>query len=85
MSHLQRRVFLDYDARPDPKTSRYCSRCQRDLRADQPARSARLDVEAMELIHPDDVRTGEGVWVLLGEDCARKTGWEFTVAEGRGS
>jgi len=39
----------------------------------------------MELIHPDDVPEGQGVWVLLGEDCARKTGWEFTVAEVRGS
>ncbi|MBW7932457.1 MAG: hypothetical protein H3C62_02350 [Gemmatimonadaceae bacterium] len=75
-------IFLDYDARRTPRTARYCARCQRDLAPGEVVRVAHLDVASMHLIHPEDVRPEEGILVLLGEDCARRIGWEYTRPEG---
>lgn len=76
-----RRVFLDYDAHRQPKTSRFCACCQRDLRRDRPVRAAFLDETTCDLIHPEEIPAGQDYWVLLGADCARRLGWEFTMPE----
>ena len=73
-----RQVFLDYDARPRPKTDRSCVRCQRDIKPGQPARIVRV-LDAM-VLHPDDAgAVGEDF--LIGLNCAKKLGLEFSRPE----
>lgn len=73
-----RSVFLDYDARREPKTARYCIRCQRDIGTDQPARIIRvLDAQ---VLHPDDAGTA-GCDFLIGLDCAQQIGMEYSRPE----
>ncbi len=31
-----RAIFLDFDARPEPKTNRFCAKCQRDIKPGSP-------------------------------------------------
>lgn len=75
-----RSVFLDYDARREPKTTRYCVRCQRDIRPDQTARVVRVK-DAM-VLHPDDAGA-HGNEFLIGLDCAKALGLEFSRPEKR--
>lgn len=75
-----RRAQLDFDARREPRTERYCIRCQRDIRPGQPARVVRIVVDEPMVLHPDDA--GDlGEEHLVGENCARVIGWEFTRPE----
>lgn len=75
-----RTLFLDYDARPEPKTNRWCAKCQRDIKPGSPARVIRLRVEDMHVLHPDDA--GDlGEHALLGMDCARTIGLEWSRPE----
>lgn len=62
-----RQVLLDYDSRPEPKTKRFCVKCQRDIKPNQPARVVRL-LEAM-VLHRDDAADVGQDW-LVGMDCA---------------
>lgn len=81
-----RTMFLDYDARNTPKTPRFCIKCQRDIRADRPARRVWLVEGEPTVIHPDDVGAaalaGADVneW-LIGMDCAAMVGMEWTQPE----
>lgn len=77
--------FVDYDARRDPKTKRWCCRCQKDLKDTQPHRNVYLDGQ-MCAVHPDDLRH-RGIqpddfgWNLLGMDCAKKLGLEWSTEQ----
>lgn len=72
-------VFLDFDARPSPKTSRYCTKCQKDIKPGSEARIVR--VHNWNVIHPEEIQNGIGEDWLVGLDCARKIGMEFTRPE----
>ncbi len=75
-----RTVFLDYDARPQPKTKRWCSKCQRDIKPTSAARVIRLRVDDMHILHPDDAGD-QGEMALLGMDCAQLVGLEWSRPE----
>lgn len=80
-----RREFVDFNARRDPKTDRYCCRCQKDLKPGQSARRVYLDGN-MNSIHPEDLpargpEPGDIGWALMGLDCANKHGMEWSVPE----
>jgi hypothetical protein len=75
--------FIDYDARPQPKTNRFCCKCQKDLKPGQPHRYAHVD-DQMCAVHPDDILergadASDYGWLLLGMDCAKKVGLEWCV------
>lgn len=61
-----RTVFLDYDARRTPKTKRFCVKCQKDS---EPL-----------VVHPSDAKPEHETW-LVGLDCAKQIGMEFSVPE----
>lgn len=85
--------FINFDARRDPKTSRWCIQCQKDLKPSAHTRTVRV----IEIgggpysLHPDDeVRYDSGALLieghdlrdlgqcLMGLDCARSHGMEWT-------
>ncbi|NTF18081.1 hypothetical protein G6L37_06660 [Agrobacterium rubi] len=77
--------FIDYDARPQPKTDRFCCKCQRDLKVGQTHRYVYV-VDGMCAVHPEDIAAREKQaddygWLLVGLDCAKKIGLEWTLAE----
>jgi hypothetical protein len=80
-----RTEFIDYDARRTPKTKRFCVKCQKDL---DPRKAVRrvFVTEGMHAVHPDDVacytpKKSDPGWLLIGFDCARALGMEWSVAE----
>ena len=80
-----RKEFLDYDARRKPRTKRFCVKCQKDL---DPAKLVRriYVTRDMEAVHPDDIgrylpSDGDLGWWLIGNDCARILGMEWTLPE----
>lgn len=74
-----RQAWMDYDARPQPKTDRWCVCCQRDIKPGRPARVVRI-LDFPWVLHPDDA--GDlGEQFLIGLDCAKKIGLEFSVPE----
>jgi hypothetical protein len=82
-SREPRTTDLDPDCRPEPKTSRFCIRCQKDIRPDRPARRVWLDDRRWAtVVHPEDRHLvppeNLGEW-LLGMDCAKKIGMEWSV------
>lgn len=73
-----RKEFIDYDARREPRTKRFCVRCQKDLDPGKPVRRVYVTGD-MEAIHPDDFgrylpSDGDFGWLLIGNDCARILG-----------
>lgn len=86
--------FIDFDARRDPKTKRWCIMCQRDLKPLARARTVRVaDIGgAPYSVHPDDETQfdAEGATIvatngyrdlgqcLIGLDCAKAHGLEWT-------
>ena len=81
-----RSKFIDFDARRNPKTSFWCVCCQRDLRGRQKPRFVFVD-ERMEAVHPEDLSArgrlnGDIGWQLLGLDCARRLGLEWSLSDG---
>lgn len=75
-----RTIFLDYDARPKPRTAHSCVKCQRDLKPGQKFRRVQMPSGEPFVIHPEDqaLVTGETVWFLIGHDCAKRLGLEWT-------
>lgn len=78
-----RTKFIDFDARPRPKTDRWCCKCQKDLKVGQAHRSVYVD-DQMCAVHPEDLmargrQNHDYGWLLLGSDCAKKVGFEWTV------
>lgn len=81
MTHNGRRTtFLDFDARRDPRTDRFCIRCQRDLRPGMRARVVWMVPGEPMLVHPEDRDGSEESW-LLGPECLRRVGAEWTTGE----
>lgn len=76
----RRTVELDYDARREPKTKRFCIKCQKDIGPYQPARIIRTVPGEPLMVHPDDALPTDETW-LVGLDCARKIGMEYSVPE----
>lgn len=72
--------FIDYDARPRPKTNHFCVACQRDFKKGQAHRRVLCVSGEPFAIHPEDTHlvTGETEWHEIGMDCARKLGLEWT-------
>ena len=79
-----RTKFLDYDARPEPKTKHYCVKCQRDLKPGSTYRLVALRHGEPTIIHPADFGLGAtDVEVRpVGMDCARIIGTEWTMGVG---
>lgn len=87
--------FIDFDARRDPKTKRWCIMCQKDIKPEAKARFVQfVDIGGGPYaIHPDDVEyIKSGILTLpanavrhedqvIGTDCAKKLGLEWTIAE----
>lgn len=71
---------FDGDYRRQPKTDRYCTYCQKDIKPESRTRSVYIVEEHM--IHPDDKHLYEGDvgTFIVGLDCARTIGMEWTVA-----
>src|SRR3990167_9410732 len=84
---------LDGDFRRDPKTDRFCVRCQKDMKLGQSARVVHLVGGGHLVLHPSDedaytaamkaepngelARSDLGCFPI-GMDCARKLGMEWT-------
>ena len=80
-----RKEFIDYDARRNPRTKRFCVKCQKDLDPGKPVRRVYVTRD-MEAVHPDDLgrylpSDGDLGWWLIGNDCARLLGMEWTAPE----
>ena len=89
MSTKYRTTFIDYDSRREPKTDRFCVRCQKDIKPDSPARVVHLVDGNVVALHPDDEtlfaqqgeKSGDGGTWLLGMDCAKSVGFEWSRPE----
>jgi hypothetical protein len=82
-----RTTNIDQDTRKQPKTDRFCVRCQRDIRPGTAARVVHLVDGGPFALHPGDEdkyppnSPGDlGAW-LVGPDCAETIGLEWTRAE----
>jgi hypothetical protein len=85
-----RTKWMDQDFRRWPKTDRYCTMCHRDLAPGRACREVRWELDKYEAIHPDDwerasveipaSRQAYGAVQrgLIGMDCARKLGLEWS-------
>lgn len=83
-----RAVDIDGDFRRDPKTHRYCCRCQKDLKPGQKRRLVHLVITCAAL-HPDDEaayaaaspaeRGTDYGWFLIGADCAKIIGLDYSL------
>lgn len=85
-----RTTFIDGDYRREPKTEVFCARCQKDLKPGQKRRGVHIVDGGAMVLHPDDeaiynalpaeAKRGDcGCW-LVGMDCARQIGMEWTFA-----
>ena len=63
-----RKVQLDGDFRRDPKTERYCVRCQKDIKPEASAIRVSVDEASISVWRDEN---GEH---LMGMDCAKKVG-----------
>ncbi|MFA7256030.1 MAG: hypothetical protein WC047_00445 [Kiritimatiellales bacterium] len=74
-----RKAWMDFDTRRQPKTDRWCVCCQRDINPGSQARTVRI-LDFPWVLHPEDAGVCGEVF-LVGLDCARKIGIEFTLPE----
>lgn len=75
-----RTIYLDPDFRPKPKTPHFCCVCYKDMRPDQHPRYVMTINGGMEAVHPEDyANVPEAVRMLIGSDCARRIGLEWSV------
>lgn len=79
-----RKTELDYDSRNKPKTNRHCVKCQRDIKPSSQARMIRVIDGGCNILHPVDEHkyvpdSGDMGWHLIGMDCARKIGLEWSI------
>ncbi len=72
---------LDADNRREPKTNRFCAKCQKDIHADHKARIVRVFMQDI-VVHPsNDLDFPSHDKLLIGMDCARAIGIEWTSPE----
>lgn len=82
-----RTVFIECNARPEPKTNRYCVVCQKDIKPGRPARVAEWELDTFHAIHVDDLGRARAEIIrpmdtgLLGADCAKRLGLEYSRPE----
>ena len=86
--------FIDFDAKREPKTDRWCFICQKDLKLGRRTRAVRVvEIGAAPFtVHPDDEAAFDASGAvldttdqyrdlgqcLMGMDCARAHGIEWT-------
>lgn len=85
-----RTAQLDADNRKNPNTDHFCVRCHKDIKPGQPVRWVRpTDWSFAQVMHADDVTpeiiaaTERGEYpgaFMVGTDCAKKIGLEYTSA-----
>ena len=84
-----RTTHIDGDYRRDPLTSVFCARCQKDLKPGQKRRGVHMVDGGAMVLHPEDeaifaatpnTANGDCGFFLVGMDCARKIGMEWTHA-----
>lgn len=77
---IARLRMIDFDARRDPKTKRYCIHCQRDLSFDRYVRFGRvlcIGGGPIFTLHPDDVHEWQdGMMRIMVQDDFQKHGAE---------
>lgn len=82
-----RAVQFGPDFRKAPKTTHYCSRCQKDIEPGRPTAMVYVTDKSMaECCHPEDLdllvptlKSNESHgWVEVGSECARRFGKDFT-------
>ena len=90
MDKPYRAKWIDPDFRRNPKTNRFCERCQRDLKPGQPYRLICYELDVMEAVHQDDWEIAQAHITAnrtcrdpvciqpIGMDCARKLGLEWS-------
>lgn len=78
------------DYRREPRTSRYCAHCQKDIKAGSPAREVQIVHDGAAILHPDDWDNWNNAYTdgrgrhLIGADCARRIGLEWSRPETQG-
>lgn len=74
-----RTKFIDFDARPKPKTGHWCVRCQKDLKPGAAHRIVHV-IDDVFSVHPDGAQPpSDQVKIFpMGMDCARLHGMEWT-------
>lgn len=82
-----RTKFLDFDARRDPKTNRWCAKCQKDLKPGLQYHAIHLVGGGVQILHPEDEAIyvddgGDMYWFEVGNDCARQIGKEWLWPKG---
>lgn len=77
-----RLLDLDPDFRRIAKTNRTCWMCGKDIKPTTKARQI-CGYGGITIIHPDDAPKTGGDWLLVGPDCARRIGLEWTREEPR--
>lgn len=77
---LQHYLDSNPDFRRQPKTERYCWRCQKDLGANQPARFITFTADGEHIIHPADIDQATATLGAfpVGLDCAAKIGMDWS-------
>lgn len=74
---------IDGDYRHEPKTDRFCVRCQKDIKPNAPTRTVHL-LDGHMILHPQDEHLYESDardtgHFIVGMDCARTIGLEWTT------
>lgn len=86
-STAEKRIYhvknLDGDYRREPKTDRFCVRCQKDIKEGSPSRAVHIVNGGHLILHPDDESSyvpdsGDCGIYLVGMDCAKIIGLEWT-------
>lgn len=80
-----RTEFIEFDARKDAKTNRYCVKCQKDIFPNETCRRVYV-TEDMHAVHPEDLsryvqKKSDIGWQLVGNKCAKHLGLEWSIAE----
>lgn len=87
MTQPFRTTFLDYDARRDPKTNRFCIKCQKDLKPGGSYHAVHIVGGGASILHPADEDLyvddgGDMNFFEVGNDCARQIGLEWCWPKG---
>lgn len=86
-----RTKFIDFDARREPKTERFCTCCQRDIKPGAKVRWVHQVNGGPFALHPADeaafaaagidAQRGDMYFFIIGMECARKLGLEWSIPD----